>query len=111
MSPILFDPGLQPERTELAWRRTTLAIAVGAVVALRLLPSTLGTWSIGAALAALALTALLWVLAHRRARDTQQALLGGSTLPGAGLLLLLTALTTSGAALGLLYVTLGRASS
>jgi len=101
----LFDPGLQPERTELAWRRTILAVAVGAIVALRLLPSTLGTWSIGAALVGLTLTALLWILAHQRARHIQQALLQGhGSLPGGGLLLLLATLTTSGAALGLLYV-------
>lgn len=107
MSEQLFDPGLQPERTELAWRRTVLALAVGAIAALRLLPGTLGVWSVGAALAGLVLTGLLWVLAGRRARQTQQALLGDGRLPGAGLLLLLATLITVGALLGLLYVVVG----
>jgi hypothetical protein len=74
MSRQLFDPGLQPERTELAWRRTTLAIAVGALVALRLLPPALGSWSIIVGLAGLVLAVLIWVLAYRRAHHTNHAL-------------------------------------
>ena len=50
--PALFDPGLQPERTGLAWRRTLLTLAVAALIALRLLPPVLGTWSLGVGLAA-----------------------------------------------------------
>jgi hypothetical protein len=108
--PELFDPGLQPERTDLAWRRTTLTVAVGALLALRLLPAVLGTWAISAGLSGLTLAALLWVLAHRRARQIRIALLhNDQALPGGGLLLLLTTITTAGAGLGLLYVTLGPA--
>ena len=114
MSPERFDPGLQPERTELAWRRTSLAVTVGALVALRLLPPILGSWSISVGLVGLSvglvglvMAVLIWVLAHRRARHTNQALRHDrGQLPGAGLLLLLAAVTTAGAAFGLLYVAL-----
>ena len=44
------DPGLQPERTELSWRRTLLALAVGALVSVRVLPPVLGAWTIATGL-------------------------------------------------------------
>jgi uncharacterized membrane protein YidH (DUF202 family) len=101
----LFDPGLQPERTALAWRRTVVALAVGALIALRLLPATLGLWSLAAGFTGVGLAAVIWVLAGRRARKTRDALLGSSEpLPDAALLLLLALVVTGGAALGLLYV-------
>ncbi|MGP3988779.1 DUF202 domain-containing protein [Streptomyces sp. 3N207] len=60
------DPGAQPERTWLAWRRTTLTCAVSVALAARVAlaqPS-------GPAVAAAALGALAWVglliTAHRR---------------------------------------------
>lgn len=102
--PVLFDPGLQPERTALAWRRTALSLAVGAIVSFRLLPPVLGLWSIAVGIAGLLLSATTWTLAGRRARRIQRALLTSSDpLPSGGLLLLLTLIVTSAAALGLLY--------
>jgi hypothetical protein len=100
----LFDPGLQPERTALAWRRTALALAVGALLALRILPPVLGTWSLPAGFAGIALAGIMWVAAGRRARQTRTALLSSTRhLPDAGLLLLLALIVAGGAALGLLY--------
>ena len=101
----LVDPGLQPERTALAWRRTVLALAVGALVSLRLMSPVLGVWSVAVGLTGLALAAAMWVLSARRSDQATQALLhGAGHLPGGGLLLL-HALTAAGAAgLGLVHV-------
>ncbi|TQK43522.1 uncharacterized protein DUF202 [Streptomyces sp. SLBN-118] len=64
------DPGLQPERTRLAWRRTTLAFTVAAVLAARLVAG--GDLS-AAGLVAAACSALVWLsflrVAHWRLRE------------------------------------------
>ncbi|MFI0818425.1 DUF202 domain-containing protein [Streptomyces sp. NPDC021098] len=68
------DPGLQPERTRLAWRRTTLACAVAASLAGRqTLHAGLGPLSV----LALSLVVLSWLafvaVAHRRIRRLHAA--------------------------------------
>ncbi len=67
MSGDLFDPGLQPERTELAWRRTALSIAVGSVVAMRLFPAALGNgWWVLPGILGVIFSAVLWTWSRRR---------------------------------------------
>lgn len=64
------DPGLQPERTRLAWRRTTLTCAVTAVLAIR--QAIHSERFSPLAICAAALAGLVWVafvtVAHRRIR-------------------------------------------
>ncbi|MGQ4489151.1 DUF202 domain-containing protein [Streptomyces sp. 372A] len=64
------DPGLQPERTRLAWRRTTLSCTVAAVLAVK---QTLHGGATGAGVIALSLSALAWLgfllVAHRRVQS------------------------------------------
>lgn len=68
------DPGLQPERTRLAWRRTTLSCTVVAVLAVKLAVHD-GVTAVG--LTGLALSALVWIgflaVAHRRIRSLSAA--------------------------------------
>jgi len=63
------DPGLQPERTRLAWRRTTLSSTVAAVLAVK---AALHDGRSPAGVMACAVYCALWLgflaLAHRRIR-------------------------------------------
>ena len=73
-SPPLFDPGLQPERTALAWRRTALAVAVGSIVALRVLPAAFehAVWYLPGALGVLFAAWMWWVSRRRHHAFTDQ---------------------------------------
>ncbi|HET7780833.1 MULTISPECIES: DUF202 domain-containing protein [Micrococcaceae] len=55
-TPTHGDPGLQPERTDLAWGRTTLSMVVAAAVFLRWMPHH--GWFAGTLVAATLITAL-----------------------------------------------------
>ncbi|HEY0813227.1 MAG TPA: DUF202 domain-containing protein [Pseudonocardia sp.] len=105
--PPLFDPGLQAERTGLAWRRTMLGLVAFALAIMRLLP-TLGAWGLAAGGLVLTLSGVLWALAERRSRRLRQALPAAGQLPG-GKLLLAVALTVAGTGGGgLLYLLITR---
>ncbi|AEG45301.1 DUF202 domain-containing protein [Isoptericola variabilis] len=93
-----WDAGLQPERTELAWRRTVLAVTAGTVVAARYLGAS--SVVLGLALPLLALLGGLLLL-HAgtvRFRRLDAALReagprpAGPVMPGAGMLATLAAM-------------------
>ncbi|PZE32863.1 DUF202 domain-containing protein [Curtobacterium sp. MCSS17_006] len=75
----LFDAGLQPERTALAWRRTALALVVASLVAVRILPELLGTWAILLAGLGLIASVAVLVAAHRRYRIVHRTLTRSDT--------------------------------
>ncbi|WP_337004689.1 MULTISPECIES: DUF202 domain-containing protein [unclassified Microbacterium] len=116
-APGLFDPGLQPERTELAWRRTALAIAVGSLVSLRIfplvLPPSVAGWGVVPGAIGLVTACVLWFGARRRQlrmtawlRSTLPDAPRSPTVlpPGAGMLLALTVLATGFGVLSLAIV-------
>ena len=99
-APDLYDPGLQPERTELAWRRTALAIAIGSLLSLRVFPLVLPTgaegWGLVPGVLGVGTAALLWIAARRRQRRTTAVLTArrSGPLPGGVLPLVLTVFAT-----------------
>lgn len=60
------DEGLQPQRTDLAWRRTALALIAGSAAAGKVLEPVLGWGAWVLAVVGVGLAALLAVVAHRR---------------------------------------------
>jgi putative membrane protein len=100
-----FDGGLWPERTALAWRRTALAVAVGSLAALRLLPEILGSWALIPAALGAGVSFVALGLTHRRYRrahtvlttsGSERVALSGGVLPG-----LMAAVTFGGGVLAL----------
>ena len=104
------DPGLALERTVLAWRRTALAFAVGALVAPRVLTAAMGTWAVTVGLVGVAAATVLWVAAirwHSRPQlRTASAAQGPPARRDGRLVVGPAAVTAVGALLGLIDVAL-----
>ena len=85
----MFDPGLQPERTALAWRRTSLSLVAGSLAGARLLLPALGALAVVLGACGVLAGLGLGLVAGRRARAVDAALRADASLvtgPGAGVL-------------------------
>ncbi len=100
-----FDPGLQPERTELAWRRTCLAFGIGSLVALRLLPAAFGdAWWTLVGVTGLVASGVMWVLGRRRYLSASHVLHAEgdrARMPGAWPLLVICVMASGAGLVGL----------
>jgi putative membrane protein len=76
----VFDPGLQPERTFLAWQRTVLALAVASAAAVRYAAPQLGLVSAFVGLAGLGLALAAYIGVRFRYRRTHDELTESGTL-------------------------------
>lgn len=86
-----FDPGLQTERTLLAWRRTCLALAAGNAVAIRYLSEALGPLATLLGVAGLGLSGIAWVVATIRYRRAHAGLMRDELLATDGRLVAMVA--------------------
>ncbi len=83
----LFDRGLQPERTLLAWRRTCLALATADAIAVKLLALESAVATVAIGMVGLVVPAIAWVLATARYRAVHRRLTrtdGETALPPGG---------------------------
>lgn len=107
-----FDPGLQPERTSLAWERTALSLFIGAMVYSRVEERYLGPWSWGFAVVGTVVAVTVGVRARARYRYTHRSLTAGRVLLPDGVLPLLVALVVfTGAVLAAVFAIAGAATS
>jgi uncharacterized membrane protein YidH (DUF202 family) len=70
----VFDLGLQAERTALAWQRTALAMAIGALVAGRLAVPVFGAGSLVVAVLGVVGAVVVLVVSRRRYRAVHESL-------------------------------------
>jgi uncharacterized membrane protein YidH (DUF202 family) len=106
-APEVWDAGLQPERTSLAWQRTALALLGVGLLIPKLAWAVLDVWTLVPAGLVVAVAVSVLVAGHRRYRATHEVLSTGDGRLRDGrlpLLVALTALVIAVLALGLLIV-------
>jgi uncharacterized membrane protein YidH (DUF202 family) len=87
----VFDAGLQPERTLLAWRRTCLAIAAGFVATIKYFTDAIGAVAIVLGVVGIGLAGVAWLVCTLRYRRVHRGLVGDGSLASGGTLPLLVA--------------------
>ena len=70
-----FDPGLQPERTALAWQRSALALAGASVVLARVTFQSVGPLTVVVVLLGITHAAVIFATSRRHYRSRRQNLL------------------------------------
>jgi uncharacterized membrane protein YidH (DUF202 family) len=87
------DPGLQPERTLLSWRRTCLALAVASAVIVRFASESIGALAAVLGIVGIATAATAYIVASRRYRGAHRSIAHDEDLAPDGLALALVTLT------------------
>lgn len=102
----VFDAGLQPERTLLAWRRTCLSIAAGFVATIKYFTDAIGPVAIVLGIVGIGLAGVAWLVCTLRYRRVHRGLVTHGMLASGGTLPLLVAGAVSiGAVTALIVVT------
>jgi uncharacterized membrane protein YidH (DUF202 family) len=98
------DPGLQPERTALAWRRTCLALLAGSLVAARVLGGLLGVWGGVLGLGGVLAAGVLFVAVERRYARHRRGMAERSPIAGGGLIAALAGLVLAAGVVAVVIV-------
>lgn len=107
MTTTPWDPGLQNERTGLAWQRTMLSGLACSLLVARVLASVSVLLALAVGLLALLTTAGLGWVAIRRFRTNDAALRIGQPVSRGAPVLLLTVVVSATAVAALVYVVAG----
>jgi len=100
------DPGLQPERTGLAWQRTALSLGGGALVYSRIAAPTVENWAWLLAGLGLLAALVIGVWGRRRYDYTHRTLTRGGRILADGLLPAVVAGTVAAAGIVVLVLSL-----